>query len=409
MLGLIVYGIGGLTAALAPSIGVLTVGYSFLEGIGSALLIPPIYILITVSIPDIPSRAKAFGVISGAGGIGAAAGPLIGGIVTSAISWRASFLLQVLVVATIMVMARRIADPGIQGARPRFDLEGAVLSAAGLFFVVLGVLQSRTYGWFTAKQNFTIGDTVVIPQGSISPVWIFLAIGAVILAWFFLHIRSDERAGKEPLLASRLFRNRTSNLGLITQNMQWLIMQGSFFVISVFLQTVRHYNAIETGLILTPATIGILLASALAGRMARRRLQKSLIAGGFALAIIGIVLLLLLAPATTNVLAFIPGLLVFGIGVGVMLTASVNVVQSSFPDKDQGEISGLSRSASNLGSSLGTAFVGSVLVSELASGNKSYALALIVMGCFACIGLVAAVFLPKNTLPGRPQAANAKA
>lgn len=402
MLGLIVYGIGGLIAALAPTLGLLTVGYSFLEGIGSALLIPPIYILVTVAFTDIPSRAKAFGIISGAGGIGAAAGPLIGGIVTSAISWRASFFLQVLVVATIIVLARRIADPGIHGARPRFDLEGAILSAAGLFFVVLGVLQSRTYGWFAARQDFKVGNTVLIPQGGISPVWLFLLIGALILVWFFLHIRSDERAGKDPLLATRLFRNRASNLGLVTQNMQWLIMQGSFFVISVFLQTVRHYSAIETGLILTPTTIGILLASALAGRMAQRRLQKRLIAGGFLLTIAGILLLLLLSGATTNILMFVPGLFIIGIGVGVMLTASVNVVQSSFPDQDQGEISGLSRSVSNLGSSLGTAFVGSVLVSELVPGNSIYALALIVMGGFACIGLIAAVFLPRNQPPGVP-------
>jgi MFS family permease len=409
MLGLIVYGIGGLMAALAPTIGTLTVGYSFLEGIGSALLIPPIYILITVSFADLPSRAKAFGVISGAAGIGAAAGPLIGGIVTSAISWRASFLLQVLVVATIIVLSRRIADPGIQGARPRFDLTGAVLSAAGLFFVVLGVLQSRTYGWFAARQNFTIGQTVVIPQGGISPVWLYVVIGVLILVWFFRHIRSYERAGKEPLLASRLFRNRTPNLGLITQNMQWLIMQGSFFVISVFLQTVRHYNAIQTGLILTPATAGILLASALAGRMAQRRLQKRLIAGGFALAIIGVILLLLLSSATSHILTFIPGLLIFGIGVGVMLTASVNVVQSSFPDKDQGEISGLSRSVSNLGSSLGTAFVGSVLVSDLVAENKTYALALIVMAAFALIGFIAAILLPRNRPPGVVKGSTAQA
>jgi len=186
---------------------------------------------------------------------------------------------------------------------------------------------------------------------------------------------------------------------LITQNMQWLIMQGSFFVISVFLQTVRHYSAIETGLILTPATIGILLASALAGRMAQRRLQKRLIAGGFLLTIAGILLLLLLSGATTNIFTFLPGLFIIGLGVGVMLTASVNVVQSSFPDKDQGEISGLSRSVSNLGSSLGTAFVGSVLVSELVPGNSIYALALIVMGGFAVIGLIAAVLLPRNTPP----------
>jgi MFS family permease len=396
MLGLVVYGVGGLMAALAPTIGVLTVGYSLFEGIGSALLIPPIYILVTVSFNDLPSRAKAFGVISGAGGIGAAAGPLIGGIITSAVSWRASFLLQVLVVATIIVLARQIADPGVQGARPHFDLGGAILSAAGLFFVVLGILQSRTYGWFAAKQNFTVANRIVIPQGSISPVWPLLAIGGLILVWFFLHIRARERAGKEPLLATRLFRNRTANLALVTQNMQWLIMQGTFFVVSVYLQTVRHFSAIETGLMLTPATIGILLASALAERMAKRRPQKLLIWGGFATTLAGLILLLLLAGATSHVVTFIPGLLLFGVGVGVMLTASVNVVQSSFPDKDQGEISGLSRSVSNLGSSLGTAFVGSVLVSDLVAETKTYPLALIVMGVFACVGLVAGALLPRN-------------
>ena len=395
MLGLTVYGVGGLTAALAPTIGLLTLGYSFLEGIGSALLIPPVYILVTAAFTDLPSRAKAFGVISGAGGIGAAAGPLLGGVITSAISWRASFLLQVLVVASIIVFARHIEDPGVLGARPRFDLGGAVLSAGGLFFVVLGILQSRTYGWFVAKQDFVVAGRVLIPQGGISPVWLFVVIGGLILVWFFLHLRSFERAGKEPLLATRLFRNRTANLALVTQNIQWLIMQGTFFVISVFLQTIRHFSAIETGLILTPATIGILLASALSERMAKRRPQKLLIWGGFATALAGL-LLLLLADANSKIVAFIPGLLVFGIGVGAMLTASVNVVQSSFPDKDQGEISGLSRSVSNLGSSIGTALVGSVLVTELVSGNKSYALALVVMGVFACIGLIAGILLPAN-------------
>ncbi len=409
MLGLVIYGVGGLMAALAPTIGVLTVGYSFLEGIGTALLIPPVYIFVTVSFSDLPSRARAFGIISGAAGIGSAAGPLIGGIVTSTISWRASFLLQVVVVATIIVLARRIVDPGIQGARPRFDLAGAVLSAAGLFFIVLGILQSRTYGWFAAKQAFTIGSTVIIPQGGISPVWPLVAIGALFLVWFFLHIRSDERAGKEPLLATRLFRNRTANLGLTTQNMQWLTMQGTFFVISVYLQTVRGFSAIQTGLALTPATIGILLASALAGRMAARRQQKRLIAGGFAVNIVGIVLLLLLGSATANVWALAPGLLLIGIGVGVMLTASVNVVQSSFPEQDQGEISGLSRCISNLGSSLGTAFVGSVLVSDLVAGNKTYALAMIVMGVFACIGFVAGALLPANRPSGAPARAESKA
>jgi len=402
VIGLIVYGLGALIAALAQGLGVLIFGYSLLEGVGSALMIPPIYILVTVTFRSLESRAKSFGIVSAAAGIGAAAGPLIGGVITSGISWRASFIVQALVVATIIVLSRRIADAGIQGARPRFDVTGAVLSAAGLFFVVSGILLSGTYGWLAAREAFSIGTTVVIPQGGISPVWLFVAIGALILVGFFLHARSWERAGKEPLLPTRLFRNRVSNLGLVTQNVQWLTLQGSFFVISVFLQQVRGFSAIQTGLMLTPATIGILITAALAERMAKRRPQRTLIWAGFVMSILGTLLLLALVNATSGVITFIPGLLLMGAGIGAMLTASVNVVQSAFPEQDQGEISGLSRAVSNLGSSLGTAIVGSVLVAQLLEGNKNIALALITMAIIGGIGLVAALLLPAQRTTTQP-------
>ena len=243
VIGLAVYAVGGLLAALSQGLPLLIIGYSLLEGVGSALMIPPIYILVTVAFPDVKSRAKYFGVVSGAGGLGAAAGPLIGGLVTSAISWRASFGLQVLVVAWIILLARKISDPARPGPKPRFDLIGAVLSAAGLFFVVLGFLQSRTYGFGKSRQDFTIGSTVVIPKGSISPVWLFVAIGALFLLWFFLHVRAREKKGRDVLLPLRLFRNKIANLGLGTQTIQWLILQGSFFAVSVYLQEVNHYSA----------------------------------------------------------------------------------------------------------------------------------------------------------------------
>jgi predicted MFS family arabinose efflux permease len=238
---------------------------------------------------------------------------------------------------------------------------------------------------------------VVIPAGGISPVWLFVGIGALLLVGFFLWIRSRERAGKDPLLSTRLFRNRTSNLGLVTQLIQWFILQGSFFVISVYLQEVRGYNAIQTGLALTPTTIGILIAGGLAGTLAQKRTQKRLIWVGFVLTIVGMILLLLLGRLTSSSLASIPGLLLIGLGVGTMLTSSVNIVQSSFPDKDQGEISGLSRSVSNLGSSLGIAIAGSVLVTTLVTPDKTYTLAFITMIVFACIGLIAALLLPSGT------------
>ena len=401
VIGLTVYAVGGLLAALSQGLPLLIVGYSLLEGVGSALMIPPIYILVTVTFPDVKSRARYFGVVSGAGGLGAAAGPLIGGLVTSAISWRASFGLQVLVVLWIIWLARKITDPAREGPRPGFDLTGAVLSAAGLFFVVFGFLQARTYGFLVSRQDFKIGSTVVIPKGSISLVVPLVAIGALFLLWFFLHIRSAENKGRDVLLPLRLFRNKIANLGMGTQTIQWLILQGSFFAVSVYLQQVNHYNAIQTGLMLTPATIGILAASAGADRFARRHPQRWLIIAGFLVTAVGMILLLVLVRAHAGIWRWIPGLLLFGAGVGVMLTSSVNIVQSSFPDADQGDISGLSRSVSNLGSSLGTALVGSVVVAVKLPEGRPFAVALTIMLVFALIGLVLAVLIPRKPIDTR--------
>jgi MFS family permease len=371
--GLTIYGAGALIGAIAPGLGVLILGYSLFEGVGSALMIPPVYILATLFFGDVASRARAFGVISGMGGIGAATGPLLGGLITTGISWRASFLLQAAVVAVIVILSRRIVDPvPAQPDRP-FDTVGAVLSAGGMLCVVIGILQA--------------GDNNAL-------FVIFLAAGAAILGWFFVHVRARERAGKEPLLSTGLFRNRISNLGLVTQNVQWLLLLGTAFVISVFLQVVRDYSAIKTGVIFTAATAGILVSSLAAERLAKRHEQRTLIRVGFVTTIAGIGLLIGLVVAWSSVWAFVPGLLLFGLGVGVMLTPSVNIVQSSFTEAKQGEISGLSRAVSNLGSCLGTAIAGTIVVTEASSGNRSYALAMSVLAGIALIGLVAAMLLP---------------
>jgi MFS family permease len=397
--GLVVYGAGALLAAVAQNLTTLTIGYSLLEGVGSALLIPPIYILVTVLFSDTSTRAKYFGVVSGAGGVGAAAGPLIGGLITSYISWRASFVLQVLVVGAIALLARRLVDPPLPAKRPSFDLLGAVLSAVGLFFVVFGILQTGTYGWFTAKKDFSVGGTVIISQGGISPVWLFVAIGAVILLLFFVHVRSREKGGRTPLVSVSLFRNRTSNLGLLTQNLQWLVLLGSSFVLSVYLQQERGYSAIGTGLVLLPATIGVLLASAAAQRMAGRHSQRRLIRMGFGGTVIGFALFALVRVDQTAVWPLVPGLFIMGVGVGIMLTASVNLVQSAWPEQVQGDISGVSRSVSNLGSSLGVAIAGSIVAGASGSLEKPFAVAIAVLGVFAIVGWIAALLIPHQAPP----------
>jgi MFS family permease len=378
--GLTIYGAGAVIAALAPALGVLIVGYSAFEGVGSALMIPPIYILATMFFDDITSRARAFGVISGMGGIGAAAGPLIGGLITTGISWRVTFLVQAAIVALIVLLSRQIVDPVAPDPDRRFDTAGAVLSAAGMFFIVMAILQIGVNGPLVAA---------------------FAVLGAGLLVWFFVHIRSLERSGGEPLLSRSLFRNRTSNLAMITQNLQWLVLMGTSFVVSVYLQVVRGYNAIDTGLVFTAATAGILVSSLAAERFASRRSQSTLIRAGFLVTLVGIGLLLALVRSTSGVATFIPGLLLVGLGIGTMLTPSVNVVQSSFPEDQQGEISGLSRSVSNLGSSLGTAIAGTILVSASAQGNHSYAIAMGTLALAGLVGLVTAMFIPSNPPPKR--------
>jgi MFS family permease len=383
-LGLTIYGIGAVLSAVAPGLGVLILGNSFFEGVGTALLIPPVYILTTLFFHDMKSRAWAFGVISGMGGIGAATGPLIGGLITTGITWRAAFVFQAAIILVIVLLARNITDPVPADPTRPFDLVGAILSAVGLVVLVGGIM--------AADQS--IGLMVLL-----------ILIGALILVGFFAWVRSRERAHKEALLSTSLFRNRTSNLALVTQNVQWLMLMGSSFVVSAYLQVVRHYNAIQTGVIFTAATVGILLSSLVQGRLARRFQQRTLILTGFVTTIAGIILLLVMVKGHPGAWYFAPGLFLLGLGLGVMLTPSVNVVQSAFPEHLQGEISGLSRSISNLGSSFGTAIAGTILVAGLADPKRAYGVAMVVLAFSGLIGLGATFFLPAGEPAPAPRAA----
>ncbi|MDI6105257.1 MFS transporter [Actinoplanes sp. NEAU-A12] len=378
IMGLLLFGTGAVVSALAPGLGVLIIGYSIFAGIGTALLIPPVYILTTLLFRDIGSRARAFGAISAMGGIGAVAGPLLGGLIAYAISWRAAFVLQAVIVLAIVLLSRRaVRDPLPADRTTPFDVGGTVLSAAGLVLIVLGILAADE------EPRLTV---------------VLVLAGILVLTWFFAAVRAKERAGREPLLSTALFRNRASNLGLITQNTQWLMVMGTSFVVSAYLQVVRGCNAIETGGVFTATTAGVLISSLGAERMARRRPQRTLIIAGFLITIAGIVLLLALGAASEQIWALLPGLFVIGLGLGAMLTPSVNLVQSSFGEHLQGEISGLSRCVSNLGSSLGAALAGTILVAgvDSAAPGRAYLWAMVAVAGAGVTGLIAAFFLPRG-------------
>jgi len=372
VLGLAVYGVGAIVSAVSPGLGVLIVGNSILEGAGTALLIPPVYILVTMYWSGVAERARAFGMVSAAGGIGAATGPLIGGWIAATFSWRWAFGFQALIIVIILILTIRLKDPRPREPQRPYDVVGAVLSALGLIVFVIGIL---------AADN-----DLLLSLG-------LMALGAGVIAVFFLWVRRLERRGREPLLATSMFKNRVSNLGLITQNFQWLLLLGTSMLVASYLQVVRGYDAIETGVIFSAATLGILITSLGAGSLVRRFAQRSLIMVGFAIAGIGL-LLLLIVSEVPGAWAFAPGLFAVGVGLGLMLTPSVNLVQSAFPEKLQGDISGLSRSVSNLGSSFGTAIVGTLLVLNANASANGYVSAMVPLLVIAAIGLVAAAFLP---------------
>lgn len=374
VLGLAVYGVGAVLSALSPNLGLLILGNSILEGAGTALLIPPVYILVTMYWTGMAERARAFGIVSAAGGIGAATGPLIGGWITAAISWRAAFGFQAIVIVVILVLAIRLKDPRAPERDRPYDAVGAILSGLGLIVFVVGIL--------TADDNLPLSLGLMLA-------------GAGVIALFFRWVRRLERSGREPLLSTRLFRSRISNLSLITQNLQWLLLMGTSMLVASHLQVVRKYDAIETGIIFSAATLGILVSSFAAGSLVRRFAQRSLIITGFVVTGVGLILLLLVG-AVPGAWPFAPGLLCIGLGLGLMLTPSVNVVQSAFPEEQQGEISGLSRSISNLGSSFGTAIVGTILALSAAAPADGYVLALAPLVVVALAGVVVAALLPSK-------------
>jgi MFS family permease len=386
ILGLSIYGIGAVISALSPNLGVLILGNSVLEGAGTAFLIPPVYILVTMYWTGLAERVRAFGIVSAAGGIGAATGPLIGGWITASISWRAAFGFQALVIVLILVLAVRLNDPLAREPGRPYDVTGAVLSSIGMIVFVIGIL--------AADNNLVLSFGM-------------MATGAAVIALFFWWVRRLERNGREPLLSTALFRKRLSNLALVTQNFQWLLLMGVSMLVASHLQVVREYDAIETGIIFSAATLGILVSSLAAASLVRRFTQRSLIIVGFLITGVGL-LLLLIVGAVPGAWPFAPGLLAIGLGLGLMLTPSVNVVQSAFPEEQQGEISGLSRSISNLGSSFGTAIVGTLLVLSVTGPADGYALAMVPLIAVAIAGMVVASFLPGRTALPAPTEAAAK-
>jgi MFS family permease len=365
-IGLAIYGVGSLTTAFSPSLGVLLIGWSLVEGIGAALVVPAIVSLVAAGYEG-RERALAFGIIGGVAGAAVAAGPLIGGWVTTELSWRIVFAAETVIVVGILLFRRRLASAPAVADPPRLDVFGVALSATGLGLVVFGILKSSQWGLIEPRGALTVGGQEITPFGFSAVPFVILA-GLGCLAAFVLWEERRERAGRDTLLDRKLLRIPALRAGLTTLMMQQLILLGTFFVLPVYLQVVLGLDAFETGKRLFPMSV-TMLAAALAGpRLAAGLAPKRVAQAGLLALVVASLVLLSTIDVELDSTDFALALALFGIGAGLLLSQLGNVIMSSVDPSQTNEAGGLQGTAQNLGASLGTALVGSVLIAALTTG-----------------------------------------
>ena len=357
MIGLAIYGLGSALTAVAPNVAVLTLGWSVLEGIGAALVLPALAALIAGNYQD-GDRKIAYAVIGGVAGAGIAIGPILGGWATTELTWRIVFVGEVVLVAFILAMSRLIGDAGREGRIPKLDYLGGFLSAAGLGAVVLGILQSTTWGLVKPK------DSPITPFGfSLAP---FVIGGGVALLWGFLRWqRHREATGRDPLVHLDLLKIAPLKAGLIGLFSQNLILMGVFFTIPLYLQIVVGLNALDTGIRMLPVSITMFLASAIGSRLSGRYPVRTIVRAGLGVTATASLCLLGTIEPDLRGLAFGLSMALLGVGMGLIVSQLGNVVQSSVDASGRGEAGGLQYTGQQLGSSLGVALIGAIVLAGL--------------------------------------------
>ena len=355
-IGCVIYGAGSLTTALAQNLTVLIIGWSVLEGIGAALILPAIVALVAGNFQP-EGRPRAYGLVMAAGAIAVAVGPLIGGIATTYFSWRWVFAGEVLIVIAILALARRVQDAPIE--RPtRVDMVGAVFSAAGLGLAVFGVLRSSLWGWVLPKPDgpaiLGLSPTIVLIFGGLFVLWLFGA-------WEH-HV---ERTGGEPLVRLSMLENRQFTGGLGMFFFQFLVQAGLFFTIPLFLSVALGLSAIDTGIRIMPLSITLLIAAAGIPRFLPNVSPRLIVQAGLLAMFAGIVWLFMSIDVHAGAEIVTVPLLLAGLGIGALASQLGSVTVSAVPDDESPEVGGLQNTATNLGASIGTALAGSLLIAAL--------------------------------------------
>jgi MFS family permease len=365
-LGLGVYGLGSLTTALSPNLTVLLIGWSLIEGLGAALVMPAIVSLIAATY-DGRQRALAFGIVGGVAGAAIAAGPLIGGWFTTELSWRYVFAGETIIVIAILLLRRRLRKAPAVEHPPKLDLVGVALSTLGLGFAVFGILKSSEWGLIEPRGALTIGGQEITPFGFSAVPFLILA-GLGFLAGFAMWEERREKKHLDTLLDRSLLKIEQLRAGLSTLLMQQLILLGTFFVLPVYLQVVLGLDAFESGKRLFPMSVSMFIAALAGPRLAAGFAPKRVAQAGLLALVAASVFLLGTIDVELRGTEFALALTLFGIGAGLLLSQLGNVIMSSVDPAKINEAGGLQGTAQNLGASLGTALIGAVLIAALTNG-----------------------------------------
>ena len=357
-IGCVIYGAGSFTTSIAQSLPVLIVGWSFLEGVGAALILPAIVALVAANFGP-RERPRAYGLVMAAGAVAVAVGPLIGGLFTTYLSWRLVFAGEVLVVIGILLLARRIADEP-PGKRPRIDVVGVVLSAAGLGLAVFGVLRSSVWGWVLPKPDAP-------SLFGISAVLWFIVVGLFLIWLFFEWEKRLERRDAEPLVRPSMLRNDQLLGGLRMFFFQYFVQSGVFFTVPLFLSVSLGLSAIDTGVRLLPLSVALLVTAAGIPRFRPDISPRRAVRFGLLAMLAGTVVLLAGLDAEASAEVVTVPLLLLGLGIGALASQLGAVTVSAVPDEQSPEVGGLQNTATNIGASLGTALAGSILIAVLSA------------------------------------------
>lgn len=359
LIGTAMFGVGTTIATLAPTIGVLTLGWSIIEGVGAALMLPICASLIMTTYSG-RDRAIGFGAFGAISAGGAVLGPIIGGFFTTYLSWRCAFGMEIIIVLIILSFHGVLkGSPG--KSKYKFDVPSSVLTVIGLTFMVLGLLLAGTFGWWAALNPVIILGRQLALFG-LSPTPILLAAGALVMGFFVWRQFWLERAGREPLVAISIFKSMGCMLSTTINGLQALSLAGMMFILPFFFQQVLDYNAMQTGIIILPMSIAVMGLALTSAPLGARIPKKYIIQVGIIVSAVGMFLIRGEFGIGMDMLRVLPGFAVFGAGTGIMLAQMDNLTLSSVPQNKSSEASGLNSTIEKFGSSLGTAIIGSILI-----------------------------------------------